>query len=80
MAKTKKQKIAKTVKCMPAFYTPGDLVEIGPRAGWDETTAIVIPPPRGGFTDSDFMGRPYVWIMIAGRILQVPQSHIAARI
>ena len=62
------------------LYSPGDLVEMGPRAGWDETTAIVIPPPRGKFTDSDFMGRPYIWILIAGRILQVPQSHIATRI
>lgn len=61
------------------LYTPGDLV-VMTRAGWDDLTAIVVPPPRGKFTDSDFMGRPYIWIMIAGRVLQVPQSHIAARI
>ena len=62
------------------LYTPGDLVEMGATAGWSEPAAIVVPPPRGRLTDNDFMGRPYIWIMIEGRILQVPQSHIAARL
>lgn len=62
------------------LYTPGDLVEMGAYAGWSEPAAIVVPPPRGRLTDNDFMGQPYIWIMIEGRILQVPQSHIAARL
>lgn len=62
------------------LYTPGDLVEMGRNAGWSEPTALVMSPPPGRFTDNDFMGRPYIWIMIEQRVLQVPQSHIAARI
>jgi hypothetical protein len=40
--------------------SPGTLVRLCP-AVWDGQVVLVISPR--GFTDTDFMGRPYVWVL-----------------
>ncbi len=53
---------------------PGSLVHLDPEK-WDlDTVAIAVHPQ--GYTDTDFMGRSYAWLLVDGRILQVPPSHI----
>lgn len=53
----------------------GDLVSLDPHK-WETPYALVVGAPRRGFTDTDFMGRPYVWISVDSRVIQVPQSHV----
>lgn len=53
---------------------PGSLVHLDPEK-WDlDTVAIVVHPQ--GYTDTDFMSRSYVWVLVEGTIVQVAPSHI----
>ena len=53
---------------------PGSLVHLDPEK-WDPgTTAVALHPQ--GYTHADFMGRFYTWLLVEGRIVQVPPSHI----
>jgi hypothetical protein len=53
---------------------PGSLVRLDPEK-WDPgTTAVALHPQ--GYTHADFMGRSYTWLLVEGRIVQVPPSHI----
>lgn len=53
---------------------PGSLVHLDPEK-WDPGTVAIALHPQG-YTDTDFMGRSWTWLLVDGRILQVPPSHI----
>lgn len=59
--------------------SPGSLVQLDPEK-WGQlgAAALVIDTPRGLYTDTDFMGRPYVWLLApgTGRLFQVPLGHV----
>ena len=55
---------------------PGSLVRLDPEKWYPGTVAIAIALHPQGYTDTDFMGRSYAWLLVDGRILQVPPSHI----
>ena len=55
---------------------PGSLIRLDPEK-WDPgTVAIALHPQGHTYTDTDFMGRSYTWLLVEGRIVQVPPSHI----
>jgi hypothetical protein len=59
--------------------SPGTLVRLCP-VRWDGQVVLVIPPR--GFTDTDFMGRPYVWVLAhvfhgGASALQIPLSNLS---
>ena len=55
---------------------PGSLVRLDPEKWGPGSTAIVVHPPGHTYTHTDFMGRSYTYILVEGRIVQVPPSHI----
>ena len=70
---------------MTTAPAPGSLVRLS--EGWCHQAAMVVDPPAGSFTDQDYMGRTYVWILAAADVhrpgpyhhvglYQVSQSHI----
>ena len=54
---------------------PGKLIQLDPDKWGPGAVGLVVP--QLGFTDTDFMGRPYTWMLIGGRVLQIPPSHIS---
>jgi hypothetical protein len=57
---------------------PGSLVHLDPEKWGPGSTAIVVHPQGHTYTytDTDFMGRSYTHILVEGRVVQVPPSHI----
>jgi hypothetical protein len=57
--------------------SPGSLILLN----WEDPGIVALVVAADRFTDTDFMGRPYVWVSVPpeyhqGGVLQIPQSHI----
>jgi len=65
----------------PSAPSPGSLIRLDPERWEAAGIALVLEAPSDRFTDTDFMGRPYVWLLMPGEQgsehpFQLPLGHV----